>query len=105
MRMKRSVVAGVLGLALAGCAQNRSGMPEVARTSPPVGLAPVPPIHEIINKSELAGESRAGSLGYLAQEKAARDEVAPEPPSRPGGPTEGRPAPFASQAPTGARPR
>ena len=98
--MKLSVVAGVLCLALAGCAQSRSAMPKVARNAPPVGLAPVPSIHEIINKSELAGESRAGSLGYLAEEKAAA-----ETPPRPGGPSAGRPAPFVAQAPREPRPR
>ena len=98
--MKPSVVAGVLGLALAGCAQSRSAMPKVARTSAPVGLAPVPPIHEVINKSELAGDSRSGRLGYLSEDKAASGK-----PPRPGGFSEGRPAPFVAQAPFGARPR
>lgn len=98
--MKLSVVAGVLGLALAGCAQSRSGMPEVARSAPPVGLAPVPPIHEIINKSELAGEPRAGRLEYLAEDKASSGS-----PPRPAGPPEGRPAPFVAQVPGAPRPR
>ena len=52
--MKRFLTVAVAMATLAGCAQSRSGMPKVARNSPPVGLAPVPSIHEIINKIAVA---------------------------------------------------
>ncbi len=44
--MKQSIVLGMLGLALAGCAQSRSSM----SSRRPVGMEPVPPIEETINR-------------------------------------------------------
>ena len=42
--MKRQLVAGMLGLAMAGCAQSRSQMPKgAAGPTSPVGMTPVPP--------------------------------------------------------------
>jgi peptidyl-prolyl cis-trans isomerase SurA len=47
--MNRRVLAGLLGMALAGCAQTRSDLP-LARGGPvPVGLEPLPSIHKTIN--------------------------------------------------------
>ncbi len=50
--MKRQLVAGLLGLAVAGCAQSRSQMPKGAAgpTPSPVGMTPVPSIHDSINR-------------------------------------------------------
>ncbi len=49
--MKRHLVAGMLGLAVAGCAQTRSQLPKEDGRSPgPVGMTPVPSIHESINR-------------------------------------------------------
>src|SRR5207248_1531776 len=49
--MKRQFVAGVLGLALAGCAQSRSAVPKGAAAAPdPVSLTPIPSIHDTINR-------------------------------------------------------
>src|SRR4051812_30449862 len=51
MPMNRHLVAGMLGLALAGCAQSRSAMPNQGATSPgPVGLTTFPSIHDSINR-------------------------------------------------------
>src|SRR5262245_58822864 len=51
MPMKRHLVAGVLGLALAGCAQSRSALPNRGAPSlGPVGLTTFPSIHESINR-------------------------------------------------------
>jgi len=48
---KHHFVAGMLGLALAGCAQTRSQVPKGAEKSTgPVGMTPVPSIHESINR-------------------------------------------------------
>lgn len=44
--MKHYALAGMLGLAVAGCAQSRSAMPG----SKPVGMEPVPSIHDTINR-------------------------------------------------------
>src|SRR5207248_7753949 len=49
--MKRPFIAGVLGLALAGCAQSRSAIPKGASDATgPVGLAPVPSVYDTINR-------------------------------------------------------
>lgn len=48
--MIRHVVAGLLGLALAGCAQNRSAMQSRGPSGGPVGLTSFPSIHETINR-------------------------------------------------------
>lgn len=51
--MKRKFIAGVMGLALAGCAHSRSDVaqkPDPANPIGPVGLSPVPGIDETINR-------------------------------------------------------
>lgn len=48
--MNRHVVAGLLGLALAGCAQNRSAIQSRGPSAGPVGLTSFPSIHETINR-------------------------------------------------------
>lgn len=50
MPMNRHVVAGLLGLALAGCAQNRSAIQSRGPSAGPVGLTSFPSIHETINR-------------------------------------------------------
>src|SRR5206468_5577343 len=51
MPMNRHLVAGMLGLALAGCAQGRSGMPNRGGAGlGPVGLSSFPSIHDTINR-------------------------------------------------------
>jgi parvulin-like peptidyl-prolyl isomerase len=51
--MKRQLVAGVMGLALAGCAHTRSDVPkkpDATTPASPVGMNPVPSIHDTINR-------------------------------------------------------
>lgn len=51
--MKRQFVAGVLGLALAGCAHSRSDVakgPDGSTANKPVAITPVPSIHDTINR-------------------------------------------------------
>ncbi len=51
--MKRQFIAGVMGLALAGCAHSRSEVPKGPGTGNPVGpvgMQPVPSIHDSINR-------------------------------------------------------
>ena len=49
--MKRKIIAGMLGLAVAGCAHSRSEIPkETKRPLGPVGITPVPPIDQTINR-------------------------------------------------------
>ena len=94
--MKLAVVAGVLGLALAGCAEplgHARGRPERAPRGPCAGAID-PRDHQ---QERAGGDSRAGSLDTWPTTKAAS-----EAPPRPGGPSEGRPAPFVAQAPPAA---
>jgi peptidyl-prolyl cis-trans isomerase SurA len=48
--MSRFIVAGILGLALAGCAQTRTNVEPNAPPPVPVALTPVPSIYESINR-------------------------------------------------------
>src|SRR5262245_10513259 len=51
--MKRQIVAGVMGLALAGCAHSRMDGPKSAGAANPVGpvgMSPVPSLHDTINR-------------------------------------------------------
>jgi hypothetical protein len=45
--VKRRIALGMLGLALAGCAQSRSAMPGKAQ---PVGMDPIPSLRDTINR-------------------------------------------------------
>jgi len=58
--MNRRVVAGVglLSLALTGCAQSRSAMPQQGSNVGPVGLSALPSIHEAINQDNPKFDSR-----------------------------------------------
>src|SRR5262249_32672646 len=48
---KRQFIAGVLGLALIGCAQSRSTVPKGAsKSTEPIGLTPVPSVYDTINR-------------------------------------------------------
>ncbi len=48
--MRRKIAVGMLGLALAGCAQSRSSMPGAASHGQPIGMEPVPSISDTINR-------------------------------------------------------
>ena len=48
--MRRKIAVGMLGLALAGCAQSRSSMPGTASRPQPIGMDPVPAIADTINR-------------------------------------------------------
>ena len=48
--MRRKIAVGMLGLALAGCAQSRSSMPGAASRGQPIGMEPVPSISDTINR-------------------------------------------------------
>jgi len=58
--MNRRVVAGVglISLALTGCAQSRSAMPQQGSKVGPVGLSALPSIHEAINQDNPKFDSR-----------------------------------------------
>lgn len=69
--MNRHVVAGILGLALAGCAQNRSAIPSRAPEAAPVALTSFPSIHDTINRENPKVDPR--SLRAQAAEIATRN--------------------------------
>ena len=48
--MRRKIAVGMLGLALAGCAQSRSPVPGAASRGQPIGIEPVPSINDTINR-------------------------------------------------------
>src|SRR5271157_1556201 len=48
--MRRKIAVGMLGLALAGCAQSRSSVPGAASRGQPIGMEPVPSISDTINR-------------------------------------------------------
>ena len=48
--MRRKIAVGMLGLALAGCAQSRSSLPVAASRGQPIGMEPVPSINDTINR-------------------------------------------------------
>ena len=48
--MRRKIAVGMLGLALAGCAQSRSSLPGAGSRGQPVGMEPVPSINDTINR-------------------------------------------------------
>ena len=48
--MRRKIAVGMLGLALAGCAQSRSSVPGAASRGQPIGMEPVPSINDTINR-------------------------------------------------------
>lgn len=100
--MNRRVLAGMLGMAVAGCAQGRPDLPLAARGSAPVGLMTLPPIHETIN---------SGARVAPASLVVRRDEAPPArpdpigPPWRAASLDAGRPAPSSGRLPDGPRPR
>src|SRR5271166_4859242 len=48
--MKRSIAVGLIGLALAGCAQSRSSMPGTVARGQPINMDPVPSLKDTINR-------------------------------------------------------
>ncbi|HZW32112.1 MAG TPA: peptidylprolyl isomerase [Isosphaeraceae bacterium] len=94
--MKRQFVAGVLGLALAGCAQSRSAVPKGAAAEPePVGLAPIPSIHETINR---------GTGDAALSQTALKDPADPRWNGRARNPIASRSGPGNGANPAGAGP-
>ena len=77
--MNRQVVAGILGLALAGCAQDRSALKNQSSRLGSVELTPaMPSIHEAINLSTESLE--------VPQQPIENAQVVETPPSPPAGP-------------------
>lgn len=61
--MNRQVVAGILGLALAGCAQDRVNVSRSRATLPTVALKSMPTIHESINGENPSIDPRTVGVG------------------------------------------
>lgn len=79
MPMKRLVVAGILGLALAGCAQNRSEMSNHGPGLGPVGLDTYPPIHESINRDNPNVDPASLPSNVVARMRRSGSAAAPNP--------------------------
>ena len=52
--MDRRLIAGLLGLFVAGCAHARSGMPEAGNREPVAQVDSLPPIRDSINQTSAA---------------------------------------------------
>lgn len=105
--MNRHVVAGMLGLALAGCAQDRSILSRSRAPLPAVELPSVPSIHETINKENAEvdpGSVRSGHPAELADQGEAPRVAGASREADPSSPA-GRPAPFADRVRGTPRPR
>ncbi len=81
--MKRTLIAGMLGLAVAGCAHSRS---DVSKETPrnlngPVGMTPIPPLKETINRG--LGDQASAKAALRDPEDARWSGQAPGP----GGPS------------------
>ena len=129
--MDRRLIAGVLGLLLAGCAMTRSGMPG-GKSAEPVTMGEVdalPPVGEALAKTYAQRDAATRRAGQAPESPPIDDPPPPAPrpilppgrpapfagrssasprlqaepaPGRPDGP---RPAPFAGQVPSGPRPQ
>src|SRR5437879_2240589 len=107
--IKRQFIAGVMGLAIAGCAHSRS---EVAKgpdgTNPvgPVGLKPVPSLSDTINRGTGNPAMVQSALGDPNDPRWKG--VAPSPDAgragTPGGPSPPQAAPSPRMAAAGAAP-
>lgn len=127
--MDRRLLAGIGCVLVSGCAMARSGMPLGAKVDPIGEMASLPPIGESINRIDAPGDRAAKRVGLPAIDDelaGTSGDVAPIPSGRrnpfagrsPGEPRrqsarpdpersagdEGRPAPYADQIPSGARP-
>jgi len=60
--MKRTIVIGVLGLAVAGCSQGRWSSPRGGPRGEPVGLVPVPSLEDTINRGTGPPEVQKATL-------------------------------------------
>ncbi|GAC1472470.1 MAG: hypothetical protein NVSMB9_19720 [Isosphaeraceae bacterium] len=111
--MNRLLNAGILGLTLAGCAQDRSLLSQSRAPHSGVELTPpLPSIHEAINKENPRidpSSLRAGHpVEYVERPRRARGSLAST--IEPGnlaesGKSEGRPAPFADRNSAEPRPQ
>lgn len=100
--MNRLVFVALVSIALAGCAQTQSGQPQTGSPFPPVGLEPLPSIHETINaglKPSQPGRSTDRQLAATDADTATEVATAAESPAA------GRRAPYADRLPSTARPR
>ena len=129
--MDRRLIAGMLGLLVAGCAMSRSGMP-VGRQAEPVAVGEVdalPPIGDSVARTYAQRDAATRRAGQAPESPAIDDPPPPKPrtsvpPGRPApfadrspdspriqaepaaGAADGpRPAPFADQVPSGPRPQ
>ena len=86
--MKRQFIAGVMGLALAGCAHSRSEVPKGPGTGNPVGpvgMQPVPSIHDSVNRGTGNAAMAQSALGDPNDPRWSGRAPAPSPdPNRPG---------------------
>ena len=83
--MRRKLVAGMLGLAVAGCAHTRSEIPKETprNTTGPVGITPIPPLSQTINRG--VGDPATTKTALRDPEDARWSGQAPGPgASRPG---------------------
>ncbi|MBX6313850.1 MAG: hypothetical protein IRY99_13180, partial [Isosphaeraceae bacterium] len=62
--MRRSVLATMLVLALAGCVPGRFTRPEVKYSLPPASLEPLPPLRETINRGLAPIDPNAHPAGH-----------------------------------------
>jgi hypothetical protein len=105
--MKRTLVAGMLGLAIAGCAHSRSDVnkdapPDLPRkTNGPVGLTPIPPLSETINRG--VGDQTSAKTVLRDPEDARWSGQAP-PPGSLGGPGTGVGGTSLAQGPSQSAP-
>ncbi len=109
--MNRHVVAGMLGLVLAGCAGDRSALPRAGQVIPPVSLTPLPPIHEAINQENPRVDPRTLPAGMVPQyakpslpQMADASNVKPTVPASPPASSSPSPRPLAPEAMAAAAP-
>ncbi len=94
--MKRKFIAGVMGLALAGCAHSRSDVakgPNKANPNGPVGMTPVPSLDQTINH---------GTGGDALAQTALGDPKDPRWSGRAPSPDAGRPGTAPAPTPAAA---
>lgn len=91
--MRKSFIAGVMGLALAGCAHSRSELartPDGKKPDGPVGLTPIPSIHDSINRGTGGAALAQAALGDPNDPRWAG--IAPNPGANPPGPPGANPS-------------
>lgn len=103
--MKRSVIAGMLGLALAGCAQERTAQTKSGGGPGPVGaMADLDPIHQSINKGYTprtsGGEALATAPGSATVPVPTTAVASSTSPAANPQPAAGAPMPLPAEAST-----